>query len=230
MSSEKIVVMPAAGNKIPTIKAPLNPKFTVLSVGRLVSLKGFDITVNAFAKFYWNLPKKDRANVQLLLIGKGSEKEYIEQVQKNTRLPKTTTLSKNWMDREVLQQYYATSHVFLFPSHEGAGMVVPEALSHGLPVVCFDNAGPGELMDKTCGFSIPYSNYEESIKEFSKTLHTLYYDKTLQQTLAQNAVKRFKNCHTWEAKGTRIQTIYNQLLAINRSPLTQLIIENSYPL
>lgn len=231
VTSDKIVVIPAAGNKVPNIKATPNPKFTVLSVGRLVSLKGFDITVNAFAKFYWNLPKKDRANVQLLIIGKGPAKKYIEQVQQDTQLPKSTILSKNWMDREVLQQYYATSHVFLFPSHEGAGMVVPEALSHGLPVVCFDNVGPGELMDKTCGFAIPYSNYEQSIQDFSKTLNTLYYDKTLQQTLARNAVKRFENCHTWEAKGFKIQTIYNQILASNVPPIyTQATIENSYPL
>ena len=86
-------------------------------------------------------------------------------------------------------------------------------------------------MDKTCGFSIPYTNYEQSIEDFSKILHDLYYDKTLQQILARNAVKRFKNCHTWEAKGTKIQSIYNQILAPSSSPTqTQLTIENSYPL
>ena len=40
---------------------------------------------------------------------------------------------------------------FLFPSHEGAGMVVTEALSFGLPVICLDNAGPGELIDSSSG-------------------------------------------------------------------------------
>ncbi len=211
VKSNKIVIIPAAGNEKSTIKRKATQKFTILSIGRLVPLKGFDITLNAFAKFYWGLPKEQRKNTQLVLIGKGPQKEYIDHLIQKNKLPKEIVLFKDWMDREALQQYYSASHLFLFPSHEGAGMVVPEALSYGLPVLCFDNIGPGELMDKTCGISLPYTDYEQSIQGFSEALNRLFFNKELRQTYAKNAIQRFDDCFTWEKKGLRIQEIYEQL-------------------
>lgn len=38
------------------------------------------------------------------------------------------------------------SDIFLFPSFEGGGMVVLEAMAAGLPVVCLDYGGPGEMV------------------------------------------------------------------------------------
>lgn len=214
VAKDKIVVIPAAGNQKPIIKAKKNKKFTVLSVGRLVPLKGFDITVNAFVKFYRALPPAQRAETQLILVGKGAQKNYIEQLIRKNKLPKGLILSKNWMDREALQKFYAASQIFLFPSHEGAGMVVPEALSYGLPIVCFDNVGPGELMDKSCGISIPYTNYEQSVKDFSEALNTLFLNQQRYQTFSQNAIQRFDNCFTWEGKGQQIQEIYAQIFNV----------------
>jgi len=208
VKANKIVVIPAAGNESPSINCSPSQKFTVLSIGRFVPLKGFDITVNAFAKFYWNLPAAARKNTQLVLIGKGPEEAYINELIQKNKLPYQSILSKNWMDREALKQYYAASHVFLFPSHEGAGMVVPEALSYGLPVVCFDNVGPGELMDNTCGFAIPYANYEQSVTDFSRALEKLYLNKALQQNFSKKARQRFNNYFTWQGKGIRIQAVY----------------------
>ena len=40
----------------------------------------------------------------------------------------------HWIKRSELSALYRESDVFLFPSHEGAGMVVAEAMSYGLPV------------------------------------------------------------------------------------------------
>jgi len=150
VSADKIVILPAAGNKRPKIAKPKmeSNKFQVLSIGRLVSLKGFDITIHAFAKFYQQLPIKEQKNAQLVLIGKGPARAYLNEIIQKYELPLNAILLKNWMDRIELSTYYTNSQVFLFPSHEGAGMVVPEALSYGIPVVCFDNYGPGEFINE----------------------------------------------------------------------------------
>jgi len=213
VSDEQIIVIPAAGNerpKVQNLKRETN-KFQVLSIGRLVALKGFDITINAFAKFYHQLPKEAQKNVQLVLIGKGPQKTYLNEIIKKHKLPLNSILSKKWMDRRELAAYYANSQVFLFPSHEGAGMVVPEALSYGLPVVCFDNNGPGEFINKNCGIAVPYGTYEDSIHRFAKALHTLYIDKEKRRTLSQNAFQQFEEKFTWEGKGAQIQAIYSPL-------------------
>ncbi len=214
LPTDKIAVIPAAGNTRPTIEKTTtdNNQFRVLSIGRLVSLKGFDLTINAFAKFYHRLPKIDQKNAQLVLIGKGPQKQYLEELIDKNNLPKQIISFKNWMDRRELAQYYTNSQVFLFPSHEGAGMVVPEALSYGLPVVCFDNCGPGELMDKSCGISIPYGTYEDSIEKLANALSNLFIDEELRNILSVNAKIRYEKCFTWEGKGKQIQAIYESVL------------------
>jgi len=151
IKGEKLIVLPAAGTERPLLQPTKNKKFTILSIGRLVALKGFDITLDAFAKFYQALPKSEQEKVQLILIGKGPQKKLLDQRIEQYKLPLNSILSYDWMDRAALTEYYNAAQVFFFPSHEGAGMVVPEALSYGLPVLCFDNVGPGELMNKDCG-------------------------------------------------------------------------------
>ena len=111
----------------------------------------------------------------------------------------------------MMDNYYKTSSVFFFSSHEGAGMVIAEALSFGLPVVCFDNYGPGELTNDKCAIRIPYSSYDKSIEDFSKALVKIYENKELLQTMSLEARKLFEEKYTWEAKGREINSLYLKL-------------------
>lgn len=225
VADHKITVIPAAGNERPNSqKSPESTnQFLVLSIGRLVSLKGFDLTIHAFARFYKQLPTHEQKNAQLILIGKGPEKTFLNEITEKYELPLKTILFKKWMDRRELAQYYADSQVFLFPSHEGAGMVVPEALSYGLPVVCFDNNGPGEFINPDCGIAIPYGTYQASIDQFSEALTTLYTNKKLRTTLSKNAIRQFEKQFTWEEKAVRIQEIYTDILSEKIATLTPIL-------
>jgi len=208
VTDDKIVVIPAAGTERPNVKAKRTNKFQILSVGRMVALKGFDITIDAFVQFYYQLPKADQKQVQLVLIGKGPQKDILDKKIADYQLPKDLILSIDWMDREALMKYYSASQVFFFPSHEGAGMVVPEALSYGIPILCFDNYGPGELMTKECGISIPYSNRADSVKQFSLALRKLYMEPAYQEELARQAIVRYEDRFNWVVKGIEINKIY----------------------
>lgn len=227
IKGDKLVVIPAAGTEQPR-KADCQSatnhtltdwqsvlpqtKFTILSIGRLVALKGFDITIDAFAKFYKSLPEADQKNTQLVLIGKGPQKTFLAQKIKEYNLPLYSILYFDWMDRAALSEYYRAAQVFFFPSHEGAGMVVPEALSYGVPVLCFDNVGPGELMNKSCGISVSYSNRIHSVQAFSDALTRLYLNTEYRDTLSKNAFQRFEDQFTWEGKGLVIQEVYESVI------------------
>lgn len=86
-----------------------------------------------------------------------------------------------------MNRLYSEASLFFFPSHEGAGMVVPEALSCGLPVLCFDNAGPGEFITDSCGIKVPYTNYEDSISEFGKAINKVFESPSLLKHLSAGA-------------------------------------------
>ena len=116
-----------------------------------------------------------------------------------------------WIDRKDLMKMYEKSSVFLFPSHEGAGMVVPEALSFGLPVVCLENEGPGEFIDQKCGFTVPQQGYGETVKELSNALLRLFLDKSLQKKLSLGARNKYLERFSWEKRGEHLNAIYNQI-------------------
>jgi glycosyltransferase involved in cell wall biosynthesis len=91
-------------------------------------------------------------------------------------------------------------------------MVVAEAMSYTLPVICFDNYGPGELIGDEAGIKIPYSTYNQSIEDFAKALKELYINTALYDTFSKGARRRFENYYTWNAKGDALKSIYEDIL------------------
>lgn len=202
--------------------------FTVLSIGRFVPLKGFDVTIRAFARFYHERPVEQRKTLKLVLIGRGPEESRLRQWVAEEGLDDEAVKFIPWLDRRELTYYYSTASAFFFPSHEGAGMVVLEALAHGLPVLCFKNHGPGEYTDDTCAMRIPYGSYQASIRAFADGLHRLYEDPDLQKAMGQAARLRFEGLYTYEIKAARIVELYEEILnrqpslAVNRTVLSSM--------
>jgi glycosyltransferase involved in cell wall biosynthesis len=117
----------------------------------------------------------------------------------------------SWIDRNDLMQMMKTSSAFLFPSHEGAGMVVAEALSFGLPVICLDNEGPGEFIDASCGFAIPMKSYEQSVQDLNQAVSKMFHDKDLRNAMRVQARKRFETHFNWEVRGEQLNAIYQSI-------------------
>lgn len=210
--AEKVTIIPAVASVKPkSIPQSQERKFQVLSVGRFTPMKGFDITVKAFSKFYHQLPIADRANVKLKLVGKGEDEQMLKDLITNNGLTEVVEML-NWVELKEMPQIYADSNVYMFPSHEGAGMVVPEAMSFGLPVVCFDNVGPGELVGDA-GIKIPYTDYDTSVADHAQAMTELYVDPAKAKMSSSKGLERFDRMFTWETKGQQIRQIYRKLLS-----------------
>ena len=208
---EKITIMPSVSSEsVISHKNNNDAIFNIISVGRFILLKGFDITIEAFAIFYKGLKTQDQQKVHLTIVGHGPEKELLNNIIKKHKLEKKVTII-NWIERSKLHGLYKESDLFLFPSHEGAGMVVSEALSYGLPVICFDNCGPGEFVTSKCGLVVPYCGYYETIRYFAKHINTLYYDKELYYEMSKASIERFSTYFQWDRKGEQLKEIYNNL-------------------
>jgi glycosyltransferase involved in cell wall biosynthesis len=211
ITTEPFTILPSvatednfSGNSIP------KKGFDIISVGRFVPLKGFDLTLLSFASFINSLSLEERSTCKLTLIGTGPEKEFYKTIiAKNDIEPYVEIIE--WIDRTELMKCYEKSSVFLFPSHEGAGMVVAEALSFGLPVICLDNEGPGEFITSKCGFTASQIEYNQTILELKEALSKLYFDKNLLHQMSLDARKHYLDKFTWNSRGDYLKTIYNTL-------------------
>lgn len=215
LPKDKIYYMPSVSTEAPTESSDVrrNGDFTVLSAGRFVPLKGFDITIRAFARFFHQLSAEDQKTTKLVLVGDGPYKKYLQNLAREMEVQDQVTFIA-WLHRCDYKKLYKKSDVFLFPSHEGAGMVVAEALSYGLPVVCFQNEGPGEFVSKDCGITVPYNRYNTSVTKFADALRLLKDDRDVYLNLSNGARKRFQDKFNWNLKGDQLKEVYSDLTRI----------------
>ena len=211
VAPEKFYKLPSVGSeKIEQIPHRANHQFTILSVGRFVPLKGFDIVIRSFAMFYHQLSGEERINTKLVLVGKGPQEQLLKHLVSKHKIGFAVQFIP-WIERAALLKIYRDAKLFFFPSHEGAGMVVVEAMSMGLPVLCFDNCGPGEIIDEKSGIKIPYSNYEESIQIFAEKLQWFYKNTAQRKQFGVAAQQRHKENFLWETKATAFKEIYQTM-------------------
>ena len=111
-----------------------------LAIGRFSHLhKGFDILINAFAQFAnrnkeWNL----------VIVGEGPEEGLYREL-----------ISKHQLEERVeihsftnnVQTFYSNAQIYVLSSRwEGFGLVIVEAMAHGLPVISSDLPTSKELI------------------------------------------------------------------------------------
>lgn len=209
---DKFIIIPSVSSERVVSQPKQQEVFRILSVGRFVPLKGFDVTLKAFATFYHQLSEEEKKHTELVLVGDGPYRNYLQNLATNLGVAHAVKIIL-WVKRAELASIYQGSSVFLFPSHEGAGMVVAEALSYGLPVLCFNNCGPGEFITEACGIKVDYSTYENSVRQFSLALEKLFHDQAEMKRLSNEAKTHFEANFTWETKGEKFNAIYQQLSA-----------------
>ena len=188
-----------------------NENFSLISAGRLIPLKGFDLSILGFSSFIKKLPAKERENCKLTIVGSGPELNNYKKISRENEMDSNIEFVK-WLDRRELLELTKSSSAFLFPSHEGAGMVVSEALSFGLPVICLDNSGPGEFIDSSCGYAVKIQNYKNTIKDLGEAIYKLYSNNNLKREMSKNARIRFEDKFHWDRRGEILNQTYLKLL------------------
>ncbi|WP_066759009.1 glycosyltransferase family 4 protein [Crocinitomix algicola] len=206
---KKIIILPAvATNNVASPPVLHNNYFNVLSVGRFTYMKGFDLTIKAFATFYHQLEKSDQRKVKLTLVGKGEETNLIKALIQTEGLSSAVKIIK-WVDHKEMPSIYHDSSAFIFGSHEGAGMVVPEALGYGVPVICFNNEGPGELCDNSNAIKIDPTTYYEAVHNFANALNELYQNPGKREEMSRAGVEYAKEKFNWSYKSNVINEAYD---------------------
>jgi glycosyltransferase involved in cell wall biosynthesis len=178
--------------------------FRVLYAGRLVDLKGVRLVIESFARLHERRPE-----ARLDLLGEGPRRGWIEARVAELGLQSVVTLRGNLPHEQALQRMFAAD-VFLFPSFEGAGMVVPEAMAAGNPVVCLDFGGPGEMVSEDRGLRVPVGrDAGETAQGLACALEDLAGDEARRQRLARGAAHWASSQTSWESKGQHLCRIYD---------------------
>jgi glycosyltransferase involved in cell wall biosynthesis len=181
--------------------------FQVISVGRLLYIKNFELTIFSFSKFLENNP--DANNAKLEIIGEGEDRTSLENLVSKLGINEKVNFLGNIPLIEV-QDKFSKADLFLFPTLENAGFVTIEAMSHALPVLAMDYGGPQQFVLNNTDVQLvdSTSSYDEIVTALADNLERLYLNDKLRISIGEQNCKDLLHNFTWEAKAQKMKEIY----------------------
>ena len=148
----------------------------VIFVGRMDSQKGYQ-----YLDAIWSIVEKRHPNWRLDIYGEGADLK-----ENRAIIPKGKNIFPHGQTLNILNKYKESSILVLTSVYEPFGLVMPEAMSCGIPVVAFNCPyGPSEIIsDGKDGFLVDCYNVEI----FANQLCLLMENETLRKKMGQNAI------------------------------------------
>jgi glycosyltransferase involved in cell wall biosynthesis len=178
---EKVSIIPNVVRQMTATRIARHPREkTVLSVGRLASVKRHDLLIDAWARIADEFP-----DWTLKIFGRGPlQKELAEQIGRLGLTGKVRLMGHT----SKIDKEYLTASILAHPAeHEGWGLAASEAFAAGLPVIGFaDCPGINHLVKhETNGLLIPEG--EDSAPALAEALVTLMRDDARRLELGRAA-------------------------------------------
>ncbi|MBD7984580.1 glycosyltransferase family 4 protein [Sporosarcina sp. Sa2YVA2] len=143
-------------------KLGIKEEKVIISIGRFISIKGFDTLIRSCE----SLPQ----NYGVYIIGGNPTSEYIE-------LKETLNLKNiyfvDFKAKEELNHYYMAADLFVLPTRGDIwGLVINEAMANGLPVITTDKcvAGLELISNEINGYIIPVEDSDDLAIKIKKVL------------------------------------------------------------
>ncbi len=172
----------------------------LLSVGRVVYQKGYDVALRALA----GLTDLDW---EWSIAGDGPYLPVLQRMAADLHLDERVHFL-GWQSATGVKQQYASANLFLHPSrHEGMPNAVLEAMSSGLPVIASRISGNEELvLEAETGLLVPV----EDVDGLQQALRTLLVESQLRQAMGNAARHRIEASFGWEHVAEQYQSILEE--------------------
>ncbi|GAB6074826.1 glycosyltransferase family 4 protein [Nautilia lithotrophica] len=149
-------------------KYKLDNNRVLLSVGRIVGWKGYQLVIKAIRDL----------DVKYVLIGDG---EYLNELKKLAKQEKVDdkVLFLGSVSNKELYKYLNMGDIFVQPSigHEAFGITIVEAMACGLPVIASYNGGMKDIIvDGENGFFFEVNNIENLKEKIKNALNHKFKD------------------------------------------------------
>lgn len=185
-SSCKCVFIPNSLESFPKKEASLKNN-RLISVGRLSPEKGYLDLLKVYHLIY-----KDYPNWTLDIIGDGIEKKALEKYIKENQLPVTL---HGFLGSHEISKLLDQSSIYIMTSHtESFGIVLIEAMSHGVPCVAFDSAeGAREIIHSgENGYLIHNRNKKAMVLKIESLMKNIE-ERKLIGSQARKSVQKYKS-------------------------------------
>ena len=184
----------------------------LLFVGRLVERKGVHVLLRALAAV------RESAEVRLTIIGDGPMMASWSQEARELGLGDAVSF-RGFVSDEDLAGEYARSDIFVLPAVrdrkgdvEGLGVVLIEALMHGLPVIASDCGGIPDVVTAESGLLVPPGD----VDALAQAIMRFVADPGLARRMAEAGAMHVDQRFSWGAITNELTQVYTEVLAGGR--------------
>lgn len=171
-------------------------------VGRLVPLKGFHLTLEAFGKL-------NRDDLELWVIGDGPERRRLERLAVRYSVENQTTFH-GAKSRDDALRLLGRCDALLHPTlHDSGGWVCLEAMSMELPVVCLELGGPATQVTAETGILVkPTGKHDDLIGRLAEAISWFADHPIDRAAMGQRGRAHVHQMFSWRARSEEIDSAY----------------------
>jgi glycosyltransferase involved in cell wall biosynthesis len=210
----KLVVTPlgvdiSSGWKTAAFRERPSP-FDLISVGRLVEIKGYPLLLQAVAQL--TLEGRD---VRLTLAGDGPDRASLEAQARQLGIAGRVVFA-GWKNQEQLRELYLNSDLCVLSSFaEGVPVVLMEAMASGVPCIAPRINGIPELIrDGIDGLLFTASDIQELVDAIGKLLDS----PEMRRSMAESCPKRIAEKYDIAKNVLRLSEIFSRWTASRNGP------------
>ncbi|MEO9210107.1 MAG: glycosyltransferase family 4 protein [Ginsengibacter sp.] len=185
-----------------------NNSLKLLWVGKIQGLKGLPIAIKTLKLLQGKIP------VNMTVVGDGPDDLACRQLSERIGTNGMITFLGKKPNKEVKDMMRTHDLLFFTSLKEGTPHVVLEALANGLPVLCHDACGHGDIINSAIGVKIPMKSYDKSIKLFSEKIDFLYNNQNKLYDFSKNA-REAVEINSWRNKAKQLTKIYRNVIFNN---------------
>ena len=187
---------------------PAGSPFTVLSGGRLVHWKGFDLLVEGFAESLRN----GGSDAVLVFTGDGSFRESLEQLVRRRGIEERVRFVGRVPARADVYRRLLEADLYALPTlRDGPPTALLEAMHAGTPVLCLDLGATHELVPDGAGLKIAATSRAQIVADIAKALRWAETHPAELADMGEKAQAHASSVHHWDRIGDEVDSIYQSL-------------------
>jgi glycosyltransferase involved in cell wall biosynthesis len=182
----------------------------ILSIGRLIPLKGYFYLVSAMPGILKKLP-----SARLTIVGDGPERRHIEKLARDIGVSDSVIFEGELETSEIPETLW-DHDIFVLPSivtetgeTEGLGTVLLEAMSAGIPVIGTAVGGITDIIkDGKNGLLVP----ERSPEAIRDAILSLAENEELREKLISTAIEDVKDRFSWGVIARKFDSLFREYI------------------
>ena len=185
-------------------------EFLLVTVGRLVARKAISGLLRV-------MDKLRSEPVRLLIVGSGPQEMLLKKYCAEQGLQDRVSFFGQVEENEKFEILKMCDAYVSTSQHEGFGMVFLEAMSCGLPIICYDHGGQTDFLENDAtGYLVPLND----LNEFAASCLKLVENSKICQAMKRENLRRIEQLYI-EYCAARYEKIFDE--AIQRCRLQKLV-------